>query len=186
MMRIRFATVLPLASAFAFLTACGSEQGRAEPDLEGPAGAVAALGVQNVAVPLPNLITAARPSEEQMDALVSMGYDRFISLQLPEEAGAGWEEGRFAGAGGRFERIPVAGPDDLTRENVERLAAVLEEAGAEETVLYCASSNRVGALLALKAYWLDGADADEALTLGRAAGLTGLEPNVRRLLEMDR
>jgi protein tyrosine phosphatase (PTP) superfamily phosphohydrolase (DUF442 family) len=168
------------------LVACGQDGGRTELDPDSPAGVVAGLGVQNVAAPLPDLITAAQPTREQMDRMMALGYRSFVSLQLEEEPGAGWEEEGVPASGGRFGRIPVAGPDDLTRENVERLAAMLDQAGGDQTVLYCASSNRVGALLALKAYWLDGADPDEALALGREAGLTGLEPNVRSLLAAGR
>lgn len=163
----------------AALTACGQHT-------DAPSDAVAELGVQNVAAPLPNLITTAQPTRDQLDGMMAMGYRNFVSLQLEEEPGAGWEEEAVPGAGGRFSRIPIGGPDDLTRENVERLAAILEETGEDQTVLYCASSNRVGALLALKAFWIDGADAEEALALGRAAGLRALEPNVRSLLEAGR
>lgn len=175
---LRMPTSLTLVLV-AVLTACGQ-------DADAPSDAVADLGVQNVAAPLPNLITAAQPSRDQVDGMMAMGYRNFVSLQLEEEPGAGWEEEAVSGAGGRFSRIPIGGPDDLTRENVERLAAILEETGEDQTVLYCASSNRVGALLALKAFWLDGADAEEALALGRAAGLRALEPNVRSLLEAGR
>ena len=150
------------------------------------AGAVAELGLQNVAEPVPNLITAAQPTREQVGQLRAMGYERFISLQLPEEPGAGWEEVGVPEAGGVFQRIPVAGPGDLTRENVEALAAALAASGGQETVLYCASSNRVGALLALKAFWLDGAEAEDALSLGRQAGMRALEPEVRRIIEQGR
>lgn len=175
---LRMPTSLTLV-LIAALTACGQ-------DTDTPSGAVAALGVQNVAAPLPNLITTAQPSRDHVDGMMAMGYRHFVSLQLEGEPGAGWEEESVPGAGGSFSRIPIAGPDDLTPENVERLAAILEETGTDQTVLYCASSNRVGALLALKAYWIDGADAEDALALGREAGLRGLEPNVRSLLEEDR
>lgn len=48
--------------------------------------------------------------------------------------------------------------------------------------LACASGNRVGVLLAARAFWFDGASPDQALTLGKQAGLTRLEPVVRSLL----
>jgi protein tyrosine phosphatase (PTP) superfamily phosphohydrolase (DUF442 family) len=179
-------TRLPLL-LIAVLTACGQGDGRATPgDVESPAGAVAELGVQNVAAPLPNVVTTAQPSRDQVADMMAMGYRHFVSLQVEQEPGAGWEEEGVPGAGGRFSRVPIAGPDDLTRENVEKLAAILEEIGGDRTVLYCASSNRVGALLALKAYWIDGAKAEDALALGREAGLRGLEPSVLSLLEEDR
>ena len=80
----------------------------------------------------------------------------------------------------------MAGAGGLTRENVMVLSEILEEASSENTVLYCASSNRVGGLLALKAYWLDGVEPDAALEIGRQAGLTGLESAVQELLSQPR
>jgi len=167
-----FPPVLPLLLSVV-VAACGDRT---------PAGEVSRLGVQNVAEPLPNLVTAAQPDRAQIEALVGMGYEHFISLQLPAEAGAGWEEAGIPAPGRTFVRIPVGGADDLTRENVELLARVLEESGDDPTVLYCASSNRVGALLALKAFWLDGVSSEEALSFGRRAGLRALEPDVRRIM----
>lgn len=168
-----------LGAVLVFAAACGG-------GADTPAERVTDLGVQNVAEPLPGLITAAQPSQEQVEELRGMGYDQFISLQLTEEAGAGWEEAAIPGSGGEFARIPVAGPDDLTRENVEALDALLATQGDEETVLYCASSNRVGALLALRAFWLEGADPEEALSLGRRAGMRGLEPAVQEIMAQGR
>jgi hypothetical protein len=49
-------------------------------------------------------------------------------------------------------------------------------------VIACASGNRVGALLALREFWLEDAEPEAALALGKAAGLTRLEPSVRLLL----
>jgi hypothetical protein len=48
--------------------------------------------------------------------------------------------------------------------------------------VHCGSGNRVGALAALLAAE-EGADIDEALDVGRAAGLTRLEAVVREQLE---
>ena len=168
-----------LAALTVLLVACGGG-GDGTPE-----GEAAALGLQNVAAPMPGLLTAAQPTAAQVTDLRELGYDRFISLQLASEPGAGWEESGISGAGGTFQRIPVGSPADLTRENVEALAAALERAGDEETVLYCASSNRVGAMLALKAFWLDGATPEEALSLGRRAGMRALEPDVRRIMEEE-
>jgi len=141
-----------------------------------------ALGIPNAHEPLQGLVTAGQPTSDQLDGLVAAGYTRFISLRPATENGAGWEEER-AGAEWAFTRIPVSGAADLTRANVEALDRILEEANGAPTVLYCGSGNRVGALLALRAYWLDGASPAEALELGRAAGLTRLEPAVVALLQ---
>ena len=42
-------------------------------------------------------------------------------------------------------------------------------------VLYCGSSNRVGALLALRAFHVQDMGAAESLELGKSTGVTGLE-----------
>ncbi len=147
--------------------------------------AATALGVSNARMPLPHLVTAGQPTEEQIVGLVEAGFAHFISLRVADERGAGWEEARAADQSFDFERLPISGGDALTRENVEALAALLESVGEEPTVLYCGSSNRVGAMLALKAYWVDGADPEAAFELGQQAGMTRLEGRVRELLGLD-
>lgn len=140
------------------------------------------LGIPNANQPHPLLLTAGALTPEGMEALAESGYSSFISLRSPEEDGSGWEEDFAASSGVAFQRVTVAGAAGLTRENVEALDALLDEAGDDPTVLYCASSNRVGALMALRAHWLDGIDPDSALAQGRAAGLSGLEPAVVGLM----
>jgi hypothetical protein len=49
-------------------------------------------------------------------------------------------------------------------------------------LVHCASSNRVGAMIALRAALVDGASADAALAEGRRWGLKSLEPQVRERL----
>lgn len=171
----RYALALTLPLLVPALAACGT------PEAGAGSGELSELGLANAAEPRPGLLTAGQPSQGQVERLRALGYENFISLRPASEPGAGWEEERLDD--GSFQRIPVAGPDDLTRETVEALDRALAEAGDEPTVVYCASSNRVGALLALRAHWLEGMDADAALDLGRRAGLTGLEPAVRALLE---
>ncbi|MGB5737928.1 MAG: hypothetical protein WBM54_01160, partial [Woeseia sp.] len=74
----------------------------------------------------------------------------------------------------------IAGPDDVTFENAAKLDALLAEF-AGPVLLHCGSGNRVGALFALRAK-AAGASDDEAIAVGRAAGLTQLEETVRRTL----
>lgn len=143
-----------------------------------------ALGVFNAHEPTPGLLTAGQLTEAQLGALADAGYTSFISLRSPEEEGAGWEEAAAAAHGITFTRLPVAGAGDLTREKVEELDRILDAMANQHTVLYCGSANRVGAMLALRAHWLDGATPEEALALGRAGGVRGLEPAVMQLLGM--
>lgn len=138
--------------------------------------------LRNARMPFDDVVTGGQPSSEQMEALVAGGVRHAISLRPASEDGAGWEEVHAAEFGYEFDRLPITGAESLTRENVEIFAAMLAEAEGEGTLLYCASSNRVGALVALKAAWLDGVPPEEALQLGLAAGLTRLEAPVRELL----
>ena len=160
----------------------------AEPGTEAagstPAG-VAALRIRNARLPMPGLLTGGQLTADQMIALRESGYRHFISLRPADESGAGWEEEFAASEGIAFTRIAIAGATGIDRENAERLDARLAQAGSEPTVLYCGSGNRVGALIALRAHLIEGIGAEEALALGKEAGLTRLEPKVREALSLS-
>ena len=143
---------------------------------------VTGIGVRNARMPMDRLITSGQPVQEQIGGLQSAGIEHFVSLRPATEDGAGWEEELLVGEGVQFDRLPISGSGSLTRDNVQAFAAILEEVGEKTPMLYCASSNRVGAMLALKAHWVDGESAEEALELGLASGLTSLESSVRDLL----
>ena len=174
-----------LGLALLTLAACSSADAPGESTAATSAAvsldAATALGVRNAAMPVPGLVTSGQLTPEQLDGLVAAGFQSFISLRGPQESGAGWEEEHTQAASVSFQRLPIDGAEGLTREAAEELAKLLEEAG-EGTVLYCGSSNRVGALMALKSVYVDGLDAESALELGRAAGMTRLEPRVVEVL----
>jgi uncharacterized protein (TIGR01244 family) len=142
-----------------------------------------ATGTPNVATPRPGLVTAGQPTPQQLEQLAQLGVKRVICLRPATEPGTGWEEQKCNALGLRFERLPIAGAGDLTRDNAQKLATAVAAGGDAVTMVCCARSNRVGALLALKAFHVDGKPADEALALGRAAGLAGLEPAVADKLQ---
>ena len=157
----------------------------ATPDASGALDVATELELRNARMPMPGLITSGQPTEEQFEALAAAGVSNFISLRPTTEDGAGWEESHAMPEGVGFTRLPISGAASLTRENVELFAAILEDAGDDATSLYCASSNRVGALLALKAYWIDGATPEEALSIGEDAGLSSLGAPVRELMGLE-
>jgi protein tyrosine phosphatase (PTP) superfamily phosphohydrolase (DUF442 family) len=76
----------------------------------------------------------------------------------------------------------VSGADDVTVDNARKLAEALGGDDALPAVVHCGSGNRAGAILAMKAFHVDGLSAEEALALGRRAGLTKLEPVVKERL----
>ena len=133
--------------------------------------------------PLPGIYTSGQPSVAQFAGLKSIGISRVIHMRLASEKGTGWEEKAAEELGLDFVRLPIAGAKGLTRENVQRFADELAKESEAGTLVACGSSNRVGAMFALKAFWLDGATADDALRLGQEAGITRLLPTVTKLLK---
>ena len=141
-------------------------------------------GIRNLAHHELMLWTAGQLTSEQLAALSDSGMALFISLRPADENGAGWEEAQLQGSSADFVRIPVQGKMGVTFENAQKLADVLAQYSNEPTIVYCGSSNRVGALFALNAYKAGGLPAEQALALGMEHGLTSLEPLVRGLLNL--
>lgn len=136
----------------------------------------------NAQTPLPGLLTGGAPATlEGFGALAAAGYRTYVDLRPLSEAGPEVERAAAA-AGLTYLRVPVAGEAELDLATVRALDAILDEPASLPAVLACSSGNRVGALLALRAFWLDGVPPGEALELGKRGGLTRLEPTVRMLL----
>jgi len=142
------------------------------------------LKIRNLAHHEPMLWTAGQLTSEQLQALSDGGMFVFISLRPADENGAGWEEAQMESSFADYVRIPVQGKRGITFENAQKLADVLAQHSVEPTIVYCGSSNRVGALFALNAYKVDGLPADQALAIGIEHGLSSLEPVVRGLLNL--
>jgi protein tyrosine phosphatase (PTP) superfamily phosphohydrolase (DUF442 family) len=182
-------TVLTLAFLSALSATVALAQ-TAEPPAEtrpsAEAAAEAAVLLPKGRAPLPGVITGGQPDAAQLAALAEAGYRTVVDLRAPGEPYPREDEkAALESLGIEYVSIPVAGPEGLTEENARALSAVLAEEDAYPVAIHCASGNRVGALLALEAAWVDGAPPAEALALGLDAGLTGLEPKVRELLGLE-
>jgi uncharacterized protein (TIGR01244 family) len=132
--------------------------------------------------PAPQLHASGQPSAEAIAALPAAGIKVIINLRPHEEAPQLDEAAVARAAGLTYESLPIAGKAGLTRENVVAFDVLLKKHAGELTLAHCSSSNRVGALLALRAAWIEGRPAEEALALGEKAGLKGLRSDVEALL----
>jgi uncharacterized protein (TIGR01244 family) len=168
-------TTLPLA--FLVLLGCQSTA-PARPSADD----VRAIDIPYTGTPMPGIVTAGQPSEAQLAQLAELGVRNVINLRAAGEDGTGWEAQKAQELGIRYVNLPIAGAQDITVENARLLAQEIGRSGGGNTLVYCASSNRVGALLALKARFVDGKSPEEALAIGKAAGVTRLEPKVKELL----
>lgn len=140
------------------------------------------LNIPNFGTPAEGLCTGGQPQPDQLREAQQAGVHTIINLRPIAEHADFDEASLVASLGMTYVNIPIAGPADLTRDNAHKLADALEVAGNGPTLVHCASANRVGALFALKAHYLDGMDVESALALGRNAGLKAMEPLVRELL----
>lgn len=140
------------------------------------------IEILNARTPLPGVLSGGQVTQEQLAEAAAAGYRTVVSLRMPEELQEWDEPSTVEGLGMRFLSLPIAGAEGITRENAEKLSALLDEEDLRPMVLHCGSGNRIGALFALIAFDLEGKDAETALRVGKDAGLTRLEPVVREKL----
>lgn len=133
--------------------------------------------------PLPGVFAAGQPSPDQLASLAAEGVRTVINLRAPTEEAEFDEASEADRLGLRYVSIPVAGPQDVSAETAARFSREFEDARRVGGVLiHCASANRAGALLALDRGLTRNMPMAEALAVGRAAGLTTLEPAVTEIL----
>ena len=127
-------------------------------------------------------ISTGQPDSDVLTVVADAGFKTVIDLRGVEENRGIDEPAEVARLGMQYVLIPVAGAEDINYENAAKLDQILAEADGP-VFLHCASGNRVGALVALRAR-MNGASADDALMLGKKAGLTRAEDVVKvRLAE---
>lgn len=130
--------------------------------------------------PSQNLLTGGQPSPADLANLKKAGITTVINLRSPSEEPSRDEKAEVEALGLQYISLPINGSIDITSENARKLDVLLK--GNESVFLHCSSGNRVGALMAIRAHEIEGKSADEALQIGRAAGLGSLEEEVKSLL----
>ena len=124
-------------------------------------------------------ITGGEPQPDVFDALKAAGFTSLISLRGVGESAQ--DRDLFESQGFQFQHLPVSGAADLMGDFVNRFERALNNAQGK-TVVFCATGNRVGAAYALHACQARSMTIEEAVALGKNAGLTRLEPFVRQTL----
>ena len=129
---------------------------------------------------------SGQPTPADLARLAREGVRTVINLRAPAEPAEYDEAAEAAQLGLQYVALPIAGAADLDRERVRKFGLLLDAARREGGVLiHCASSNRVGAMVALDEALNRGASLQAALTHGRAAGLASLQPAVVALAERE-
>jgi uncharacterized protein (TIGR01244 family) len=132
------------------------------------------------AEPLPGVVTSGQPDPESIGELADAGYVAVIDLRGVDEERGFDERAVVEAAGMRYISLPVSGAPDVTFENATLLDGILGDVDGP-VLLHCASGNRVGALLSLRAH-MRGASPAAALELGTDAGLSSLSDTVKALI----
>lgn len=137
----------------------------------------------HVSFPAAHRVASGRLQPDDVALLKQAGVRQVIDLSADSETPDFDEAATLRAAGIGYHNLPIHGAADLTRANLVRFDQLLLNAGAQETLVHCASSNRVGALIALRAAMIRGAPIEEAVQEGRRWGLKSMEPAVRERLQ---
>ena len=148
------------------------------------AGDPPVLDLVNAANPADGIYTSGRISQDDIARLEAAGIHHVIDLSQDNETPDFDEAAAVQAAGISYDNLPISGPDALTRANVDAFDRLLADAQAP-VLVHCASSNRVGALAALRAAWIEGLPVEDAIAKGRAWGLRSLEDAVRERLASE-
>jgi len=134
----------------------------------------------NGMMPFDGILTGGQPSASQLEKAKEAGYATIINMRMPDEQGS-TDPAAVKALGMDYVALPIEHAAGVNEANARKLAEILEHA-RKPVIVHCGSGNRVGALFALKARFVDGKTPEEALAIGESAGLTRLEPVVREKL----
>ncbi|PWW14120.1 MULTISPECIES: tyrosine-protein phosphatase [Pseudidiomarina] len=135
----------------------------------------------DVLQPSPDRYVSGQPTKQQLAALQQLGVRQVINLRSDAEVADHPEPEWVAALQLNYQHLPIRGAADLTLANIQAFDQLL--ATPQPTLLHCSSGNRVGAMMALRAYWLQQASAEQALRIGYEHGLGDLEDSVKQLLQ---
>jgi uncharacterized protein (TIGR01244 family) len=132
--------------------------------------------------PVDGITAAGQPDKAAFAVFAENGYKAVVDLRTAGEARGLDEQAVVEELGMEYVAFPID-RDDINFENAQALDELIGSYDAP-VLVHCASSNRVGALLALRAS-LGGADDEVAIEAGKRGGLTRLEGEVREVLSQE-
>jgi uncharacterized protein (TIGR01244 family) len=141
---------------------------------------LAAIAIPNAKSAVDQILTGGQPTEEHLQQAKDNGVKVVVNLRTEAEEDAyATEAAKVASLGMKYVHLPIEGKtgDGLNEENARKLAELLAEKPA---LVHCTSGERVGALFALKAFYVDKLPADAALEVGKANGMT--KPSIEKLV----
>ncbi|MCP3984994.1 MAG: hypothetical protein GY723_11430 [bacterium] len=177
--KLRVLRAVLIVTASVWLCAGALAEATVSPDeVEGP---VTWGSVSNV-MHLHHLWFAGQPDQAGMEKAKAEGVAVVINLRDPSEHA--WDEKSAVEAlGMTYYSVPVRGAP-FDKAVFDEIESLVKQHHSEEILVHCASSNRVGGWLATHLAARHEMSVDEALAVGRRAGITkvSIEQAVRAFL----
>jgi uncharacterized protein (TIGR01244 family) len=170
-------SAIVLSVLFLFAGACKKEKPADSTTATATGTKPAAAGLASITIPnartaADQILTGGQPTDEHLQQAKDSGVKVVLNLRTQAEENAyATEVAKVESLGMKYVHLPIDGKtgDGLNEENARKLAEVLAEKPA---LVHCTSGERVGALFALKAFYVDKLPADAALKVGKDNGLT--------------
>ena len=139
------------------------------------------LSMKNAAVFNSQLVTGGQPSLDDLAKLKNIGVKNVINLRTSGEFDEFDEAKVVNELGINYVSLEVSGATGITFENANKLDKILGELQGK-TLVHCSSSNRVGALIALRAAIEQQKTLKESIEEGEKAGLKSLKEKVIKII----
>jgi len=131
-------------------------------------------GVPNACQLLPTVVTGGQPSAANLAAFKAAGGAVVLDLRDPMERRPLDEPVTSATLGLEYVNVPV-GAGTLSDATLDRVLAVLRQAGDRVVLVHCASGNRVGGALIPFLMLDQGLEEEDAVGQAMRAGLRSAE-----------
>ncbi len=129
-------------------------------------------------------VVGGLPSREQFEQALQAGFESAMSLMGNDEEGIRDVAPYASSLGIRYIRFTVQGTEDLNESMAWQFASTLGMLG-KPAIIHSARGERVGALFALMAFFVDELSVEDSISIGLAAGLGSLADDVRSLLTRE-
>ena len=171
--------ILPL---FCIVLALSAQAGQAPTDTQpGIHVSIEAVVATGKVVPVDGITSAGQPDAKAFKVFADAGYVAVIDMRgVDEDRGMENEPAMIEELGLEYVAFPIEDHDEINFENAAKFDELLQNYDGP-VLVHCASGNRVGAMLALRAS-LHGADDEESLAYGKQAGMTRLEDVIKERL----
>jgi len=132
-----------------------------------------------------NILTSGQPTRSEFELAAQNGFKTVINLRSRGEIGSWNEKKKIEALGMRYVSIPISGLDDFNINTLNEINEVVFETVFEakgSVLIHDSNANRVGALMALEAFFNHDMSVEEAVDIGEKSGMTTLEEYIRTLL----